>query len=151
MGFWRAGPMHCLGAGLPSSTTGTAGSTNCGLKTAASARKAPGMTGVDSTGASVTTSCLGTRTTRTRPALFSRKVNKPPCDALTRLRAPTPNRARRGVRQVDGRQRVLRRRCQDVDHFAHYRSFVFPRRSFHRSGSSLLPQPPRFYTGNVII
>ena len=95
MGFWRAGPMHCFGAGFPSSTTGTAGSTNCGLKTAASALKAPGMTGVDSTGASVTTSCFGTRTTRTRPALFSRNVNSPPWDALTLERAPTPNRARR--------------------------------------------------------
>ena len=76
MGFWRAGPMHCFGAGLQSSTTGTAGSTNCGEKTAASALKAPGMTGVDSTGASVTTSCFGTLTTRTLPALFSRKVSR---------------------------------------------------------------------------
>ena len=95
MGFWRAGPMHCFGAGLFSSTTGTAGSTNCGEKTAASALKAPGMTGVDSTGASVTTSCFGTRTTRTLPALFSRNVNSPPWDALTRDSAPTPNLARR--------------------------------------------------------
>ena len=95
MGFWRAGPMHCFGAGLFSSRTGTGASTNCGEKTAASALKAPGMTGVDSTGASVTTSCFGTLTTRTLPALFSRKVSKPPWDALTLDRAPTPNRARR--------------------------------------------------------